>query len=59
MGVFVIEPEFIKFIKNDKTYLEKEPLEKALKLKQLNAYKHNDFWQCVDTKRDKDNPEKY
>ncbi len=57
-GFFVIEPEFIKFIKNDKTYLEKEPLEKALKLKQLNAYKHNDFWQCVDTKRDKDKLEK-
>ncbi len=57
-GFFVIEPKFIKFIKNDKTFLEKEPLEKALKVKQLNAYKHSDFWQCVDTKRDKDKLEK-
>jgi len=53
-GFFVIEPEFFKFIKNDKTYLEKEPLEKITKKKQLVAYKHKGFWQCMDTKRDKD-----
>lgn len=52
-GYFVIEPDFIKFIKNDRTYLEKEPLETALKKKQLIAYKHYGFWQCMDTKRDK------
>ena len=52
-GFFVINPEFISFIKNDKTYLEREPLEKASKLKQLIAYKHTGFWQCMDTKRDK------
>ena len=51
---FVIEPEFFKFLKNDKTYLEKEPLEKITKKKQLVAYKHKGFWQCMDTKRDKD-----
>ena len=53
-GFFVIEPEFFKFLKNDKTYLEKEPLEKITKKKQLVAYKHKGFWQCMDTKRDKD-----
>ena len=53
-GFFVIEPSFLKFIKNDKTYLEREPLEKACKLKKLAAFKHNGFWQCVDTKRDLD-----
>ena len=53
-GFFVIEPEFFKFIKNDKTYLEKEPMEKITKKKQLVAYKHKGFWQCMDTKRDKD-----
>ena len=53
-GFFVMEPKFLKFIKNDKTYLEREPLEKMCKLNNLVAYKHNDFWQCVDTKRDLD-----
>ena len=53
-GFFVIEPKFLKYIKNDKTYLEREPLEKITKKKQLVAYKHHKFWQCMDTKRDKD-----
>ena len=53
-GYFVIEPSFIKYIKNDKTYLEKEPLEAVCKNKNLIAYKHPNFWQCVDTKRDLD-----
>ena len=52
-GFFVIEPKFFKFIKNDKTYLEKEPMEKIVKMKQLNAYKHNGFWQTVDNLKDK------
>ena len=52
-GFFVINPKFLKYIKNDKTFLEKEPLEKASKLKQLSAFKHEGFWQCMDTKRDK------
>ena len=33
--------------------LEREPLEKLVKIKQLVAYKHNGFWQCMDTLRDK------
>ena len=57
-GFFVIEPEFFKFIKNDQTYLEREPLEKATKKKQLAAFKHSGFWQCMDTKRDKDSLDK-
>jgi glucose-1-phosphate cytidylyltransferase len=57
-GFFVIEPKFIKFIKNDQIFLEREPLEKAASSRQLFAYKHNGFWQCMDTKRDKDNLEK-
>ena len=57
-GFFVIEPEFLKYIKNDQTFLEKEPLEKVAKVKQLLAFKHYDFWQCMDTKRDKDYLEK-
>ena len=57
-GFFVMEPKFLDFIKNDKTFLEKEPLEKASKASQLFAYKHEGFWQCMDTKRDKDKLEK-
>ena len=53
-GFFVIEPKFLNFIKKDDTYLEKEPLELASKKKQLAAYRHEGFWQCVDTKRDLD-----
>ncbi len=53
-GFFVMEPDFLNYIKNDKTFLEKDPLEKITKKNQLMAYKHFDFWQCVDTKRDKD-----
>lgn len=53
-GFFVIEPNFLNYLKSDKTFLEKDPLEKAAKKKQLVAYKHTGFWQCMDTKRDKE-----
>jgi len=53
-GFFVIEPDFLKYIKNDDTYLEKEPLESVGRNGQLYAFKHNGFWQCMDTKRDKE-----
>ena len=53
-GFFVIEPKIFKYIKNDKTYLEREPFEKLAKKKSIKAFKHKGFWQCMDTKRDKD-----
>ena len=53
-GFFVIDKNFIKFIKSKKTILEQEPLEKIAKINQMSAYKHNGFWQCMDTKRDRD-----
>tara|TARA_B100000029_G_C17538752_1_gene945878 strand:- start:583 stop:1263 length:681 start_codon:yes stop_codon:yes gene_type:complete len=53
-GFFVMEPEFLDFIRNDNTYLEREPLEKATRKKQLSAFRHEGFWQCMDTKRDKE-----
>ena len=52
-GFFVVEPKFLKYIKNDKTFLEREPLEKATRTKNLVAFKHKGFWQCMDTVRDK------
>mgnify|MGYP001421058116 CR=1 FL=1 len=57
-GFFVANHEFFKFIKNDRTILENEPLEKATKVNQLYAYKHYGFWKCMDTLRDKEVLEK-
>jgi glucose-1-phosphate cytidylyltransferase len=34
--------------------LEREPLEKVTELGELMAYRHSSFWQCMDTKRDKE-----
>tara|TARA_B100000579_G_C22695616_1_gene787254 strand:+ start:216 stop:983 length:768 start_codon:yes stop_codon:yes gene_type:complete len=56
-GFFVMEPRFFDYLEDDKTVLEKSPLENAAKDNQLMAYQHNGFWQCMDTKRDKDNLE--
>ena len=53
-GFFVAKKKFLNLIKGDMTILEKQPLEKAAKKKQLAAYKHFSFWKCMDTKRDKD-----
>ena len=50
----MINKEFLKYIKNDQSILEREPLEKVSKIGQLVAYKHFKFWQCMDTKRDRD-----
>ena len=57
-GFFVANQKIFNLIKNDKTILEKSPLELASKKRQLQAYKHFGFWKCVDTKRDKDELEK-
>jgi len=51
-GFFVIEPSFFDYIINDDTELEAEPLENAAKDGELIAFKHDGFWQCMDTKRD-------
>jgi glucose-1-phosphate cytidylyltransferase len=51
-GYFLIEPEFFDLIGNDSIMLEREPMEKLVELDQLRAYKHEGFWQCMDTKRD-------
>ena len=52
-GYFVLEPEVFDHIKNDSTIWEREPLEQLSRNKQLSAYKHEGFWQPVDTLRDK------
>ena len=57
-GFFVINKDFFKYIRGDNTFLEREPLEKISKKRQLTAYKHTGFWQCMDTIRDKEILEK-
>ena len=52
-GFFVLEPEFLDLIEGDHTVLEEEPLEKASEMKELKAYMHDGFWQCMDTTRDR------
>ncbi|MEG0357143.1 MAG: glucose-1-phosphate cytidylyltransferase [Christensenellaceae bacterium] len=52
-GFMVLEPAIFDYIENDSTVFEKEPLEKLAKEGQLMAYKHDGFWQCMDTMRDK------
>jgi len=53
-GYFVVEPEFLNFIDNDSTILEREPLEEVSRIGELAAYQHFGFWQCMDTKRDRE-----
>jgi glucose-1-phosphate cytidylyltransferase len=52
-GFFVMEPGVFNYIADDSTIFEKAPLEKIADEGQLNAYKHNGFWQCMDKLSDK------
>jgi glucose-1-phosphate cytidylyltransferase len=51
-GFFVVDPIFLKYISDKNSVLEKDPLENLVKRKQLAAFRHKNFWQCVDTRRD-------
>ena len=53
-GFFVLNRNVFDFIDGDETMFERAPLESLVKLNQLTAYRHEDFWQCMDTKRDRD-----
>jgi len=52
-GFMVLEPEAFSYIEGDQTYFEKEPLENMAKDGNLAAYRHEGFWKCMDTMRDK------
>lgn len=52
-GFMVVGPEIFNYIEGDNTVFEKEPLEELARENKLIAYKHNGFWQCMDTQRDK------
>lgn len=52
-GFFVLEPGVLDFIPNENAIWEREPMEKLARDNQLSAYKHDGFWQPMDTLRDK------
>lgn len=52
-GFMVMEPKVFDYIPSDSTNLEVDVLEKLAAEGQLAAYRHDDFWQCMDTLRDK------
>ena len=52
-GFFICEPEIFDYLESDDEMLEREPIERIVKEGQLMAYKHEGFWQCMDTLRDK------
>ena len=56
-GFFVFNYKIFKYLKKDQTVLEKNPLESISKKRELSAFKHKGYWQCVDTKRDKESLE--
>lgn len=53
-GFFVMNPEIFNYILDDDTILEKQPLEKLSSERELMAFHHEGYWQCIDTKRDRD-----
>jgi len=57
-GFFVLEHDVFDYINDDRTIWEKDSLEKLAQNNQLIAFKHNGFWQPLDTLRDKNNLEK-
>lgn len=52
VGFMVCNPEIFSYIKDDSIVLEKEPLQNLSKDGELMAYRHEGFWQCMDTKRE-------
>lgn len=58
VGYMVLNPQIFDYLENDNTVFENKPLENLTKDEQLMAYFHDGFWQCMDTKREKDLLEK-
>ena len=54
-GYFVFNYEIFNYLTDASTILEREPLENLAKDNELIAYKHDGFWHCMDTIRDRDN----
>jgi glucose-1-phosphate cytidylyltransferase len=52
-GFLVFEPEVLTYLQGDQSILESDALERLAAGRQLAAYRHEGFWQCMDTLRDK------
>lgn len=57
-GFMVLEPQIFDYIDGDETVFEKKPLETLAAMGELKAYRHNGYWQCMDTKREMEKLEK-
>lgn len=53
-GFFVFEPGIFEYLQDDSTVLEQSPLQHLVRDRQLMAYEHSGYWQCMDTIRDRD-----
>ena len=53
-GYMALEPEIFDYLKGDETVFEQETIQQLVADGELCAYKHDGFWQCMDTKREKD-----
>lgn len=57
-GYMVVDPAVFDYIAGDETVFEREPLERLADEGELMAYRHDGFWQCMDTLRDREKLEK-
>ena len=58
IGFMVFEPKIFDYIEGDETVFEKEPINTLVEKRELSAYTHKGFWQCMDTVREKEKLEK-
>ena len=58
-GFFVLSPKVADLIEDDATYWEQAPMKRLVQRSELCAYRHDGFWQPMDTLRDKQNLEKF
>ena len=56
--LYLVENKIFDYLNNSQTILEKYPLEKLAKQRQLMSFNHKGFWHCVDTRRDIESLEK-
>lgn len=57
-GFMVCSPKIFNYLQDDRTVLEQNPMRKLVSERELMSFYHNGFWQCMDTKREKDKLEK-
>ena len=51
-GFMVMNPEIFGYLKDDTTVFEKEPMQQLAQAGELMSFRHNGFWQCMDTQRE-------